>query len=189
MSASLDARAAPPSATPSARRWPVAPWEIAVVVGAVLTVALIGALALSKGVPLLWDESVYGLRTRFNLGLGEAVSTRGDYWLDVRAPGLPLLLTPTAALFGSSDLALRITCLLFAMVATGLTWYIARLLTDATTAAIAVWLVVIFPGWHVSSWQMMPDIPGAAITLAAMAIILAAGRGDRLSWWALLAVP
>jgi hypothetical protein len=165
------------------RRRRIAWWEWLAVGLAMGVVAAIGVVAIRRGAPLLWDEAVYSLRVR-------ALTTDaviGPYWLDVRAPGLPLVLTPTALWVGASDVAFRVTCLAFAVAGVGVTWVIARLLTSPAIAATTAWLLAIAPGWHESSWQVMPDIPGTTLALAAMAAVLLAARGDRISWWAPLA--
>lgn len=160
-------------------------WEIVAVVLAMSTVVIIGVIAISRGAPLLWDEAVYSLRVRDLVGEG----VRGFYWLEVRAPGLPLLLAPAHLAFGGSDVVLRGASLVFAVAGVGLTWVITRLILGRPYAVVAAWLLVIAPGWHESSWQVMPDIPGTVVTLAAMAVILLAARGERLAWWAVLAAP
>jgi len=148
-------------------------------------------IALSRGVPLLWDEAVYSLRVRDLVG----PPVRGHYWIDVRAPGLPLLLSAIGLVPGSDALlsgdavALRSMCLGLAVAGVAITWLIARALIGPRGAAVAACLLAIAPGWHESSWQVMPDIPGAVLTLTAMAVILSAARDGRLSWWALLAAP
>jgi 4-amino-4-deoxy-L-arabinose transferase-like glycosyltransferase len=171
---------------------PVARWEVLAVGAAMVVVAVIGVVAIGRDPPLLWDEAVYSLRVRDLVGAG----ARGQYWIEVRAPGLPVLLSPVGMLPGGADVllngdavALRAACLTYAVVGVGLTWLIARLVLGPSVAAVAAWLLAIAPGWHDSSWQVMPDIPGAVLTLSAMAVVLCAARGARLSWWALLAAP
>ena len=80
-------------------------------------------------------------------------------------------------------------CLGVAVAGVAITWLIARSLIGPHGAAVAACLLAIAPGWHESSWQVVPDIPGAVLTLAAIAVILYAARDGRLSWWALLAAP
>jgi 4-amino-4-deoxy-L-arabinose transferase-like glycosyltransferase len=174
------------------RRQSIAGWEVIAVVGAMAVVGVIGVIAISRGAPLLWDEAVYSLRVRELVG--EVV--RGHYWIEVRAPGLPVLLSAAWLLPGGGDLlsvgdavVLRAMCLVLAVAGIGLTWVIARSLIGAHGAAVAAWLLAIAPGWHESSWQVMPDITGTVLTLAAMAVILFAARGARVTWWALLAAP
>lgn len=163
----------------------VARWELGVVGTAMLVVLTIGVVAISRDAPLLWDEAVYGLRVRDLVGDG----VRGLYWIDVRAPGLPALLTPVARLLDDSVVVLRSACLAFAVAGVGVTWHVARMLAGPGVAAVAAWVLAVAPGWNESSWQIMPDIPGTVLTLAAMAVVLAAARTGRLSWWALMAAP
>lgn len=177
---------------PGTARQSVAQWEVVAVGAAMLVVAAIGVIAISRGAPLLWDEAVYSLRVRDLVGEG----VRGQYWIEVRAPGLPMLLTPVGLLPGGNDVLLagdavllRAMCLMYGVVGVGLTWLIARLLIGPSVAAGAAWLLAIAPGWHDSSWQVMPDIPGAVLTLSAMAVILFAARDDQVSWWAVCAAP
>ncbi len=175
----------------AAGRPPIMRWEVAALVGAMAVVVVVGVIAIGRGAPLLWDEAVYSLRVRDLVG----PPVRGDYWIEVRAPGLPVLLSVVGLLPGSDALlsgdavALRSLCLGFAVVGVAVTWGIARMLIGPRAAAVAAWLLAIAPGWHESSWQVMPDIPGAVLALAAMAVILSAARDGRLSWWALLAAP
>ncbi|HEX6254291.1 MAG TPA: glycosyltransferase family 39 protein [Euzebyales bacterium] len=169
----------------SERRTPVAWWELVAVGLAMVVVAALGVAAIRRGAPLRWDEAVYSLRALELLGATDL----GQYWISVRAPGLPLMLTPMALLVGATDVAFRTTCLVLAVAGVAVTWLITRLLAGAGAAALAAWLLVLAPGWLDSSWQVMPDIPGATLTLAAMAVILLAARGDRLGWWALAAAP
>lgn len=160
--------------------------------GAMAVVAIIGAVAIGRGAPMLWDEAVYSLRVRDAVGAGVS----GSYWLEVRAPGLPFMLAGVVLLTGADGFlatgdatALRAVCLAIAVTGVGLTWLLARLLAGAAAAVIAAWILAITPGWNESSWQVMPDIPGAVLTVAAMVVILLAARGGRLSWWAVLAAP
>lgn len=167
------------------RRRAASRWEVAAVALAMVAVAAIGLVTIARDAPLLWDEAVYSLRMRDVVG----DEVRSGYWLEVRAPGLPLLLTPVGLLFEIAEVPLRTTTLLMAVAGLALTWLIARATIGPVPAVVAVWLLAIAPGWNESSWQVMPDIPGATLALGAVAVVLWAARGDRLSWWALAAAP
>ena len=116
---------------------------------------------------------------------GEAPS---GYWMEVRAPGLPLLLTPLSAV-GGSDVLLRSGALLVAAAGVALTWWEGRLLFGRSAALVAAGLVALSPGWNLSGWQVLPDIPGATLTLACVVLLTSATQGDKVRWWALLVPP
>ncbi len=142
------------------------------------------AYAIAQGSPLIYDEAVYSLRAQDFL-LGDAP---GRYWMEVRAPGLPLLLTPLSFLNGS-DQWLRAGSLFIAVVGVALTWYEGRLLFGRAAAPVAAALVALSPGWILSGWQVLPDIPGATLTLACVVLLTSATQTDRVRWWALLVPP
>ena len=153
------------------------------VLGAILALFLgVGIYVIAVGPPLIFDEAVYALRARdFLLG----VPPSSGYWMEVRAPGLPLLLTPLSAV-GRSDELLRSASLLVAAAGVGLTWWEGRLLFGRSAALVAAALVALSPGWNLSGWQVLPDIPGATLTLACVVLLTSATQGDKVRWWALV---
>ena len=108
--------------------------------------------------------------------------------MDVRAPGLPLLLTPLASL-GAKDELLRSGALLFAVFGVALTWWEGRLLFGRIVAPVAAGLVALSLGWTLTSWQVLPDITGATLALACVVLLTTATQGDNVRWWALLVPP
>lgn len=160
-------------------------WPEALAVAVVLAMfAVAGGAMIARGAPFGFDEAVYGLRLRDITEGG----IRGFYWATVRAPGLPILLAPTAWL-GATDQAIRAGALAFAVAGIGLTWLEARLLFDRATAITAAVLLALSPGWLESAWQTLPDIPGTTLVLAAVVVLTLATRHDRMRWWAVAVAP
>jgi Dolichyl-phosphate-mannose-protein mannosyltransferase len=159
-------------------------WELPVLGIILLVFAGMGAYAIAAGPPLIFDEAVYSLRAGdFAVG-----SVPSGYWMEVRAPGFPLLLTPLARLSANDEL-FRSGALLFAVVGVALTWWEGRLLFGRTVAPVAASLVALSPGWSMTSWQVLPDITGATLALACVVLLTTATQGEKVRWWALLAAP
>ncbi|HSJ46287.1 MAG TPA: glycosyltransferase family 39 protein, partial [Euzebyales bacterium] len=112
----------------------------------------------------------------------------GFYWADVRAPGLPILMTPTAW-FGATDQAIRAGVLVSAVAGVGLTWLEARLLLDRAAAIIAAVLLALSPGWFGTAWRLLPDIPGTTLVLASVVVLTLATQHERMRWWAVAVAP
>ena len=146
--------------------------------------AVAGGTMIARGAPLGFDEAVYSLRLRDITEGG----VRDFYWANVRAPGLPILLTPSAWL-EAIDQPIRAGVLILAIVGIGLTWLEARLLFDGRTAITAAVLLALSPGWLESAWQTLPDIPGTTLVLAAVVVLTLATRHDRMRWWAVAVAP
>lgn len=166
------------------RTEPVRPWEWATLGLLLLILGVICGAAIAKGAPLIYDEAVYALRVRDILG-----DVHGYYWFDVRASGLPLLLTPLWVLLGGTDIALRAGALLLAMGAVVLVWFEARLLLGRRASIIAAALLALTPAWYDSGWLILPDIPGTTVSLAAVVVMTAAVQRDRVPWWLLAVAP
>lgn len=161
-------------------RWP----EVLAIAIVLVAFAVAGGVMIARGAPLGYDEAVYGLRLRDITEGG----VRGFYWASVRAPGLPILLVPTAWL-GATDQAIRAGVLAFAVAGIGLTWLEARLLFDRATAITAAVLLALSPGWLQSAWQTLPDIPGTTLVLAAVVVLTLATQHGRMRWWAVAVAP
>jgi len=154
---------------------------LGVIVAAYVVVALV---VIRGGGPLGHDESVYALRARdFHSGTPAA----GFYWEDYRAPGLPWL-SQFVWLVGSSAPYLRLVTAGFMVVLVVLTWLAGRALFEPAVGLVAAAGLAATPFMVEASVQVWPDVPGAALGLGAVLVLLFATSGDRASWW-VLAVP
>jgi hypothetical protein len=161
-------------------RWP----EVLAITVVLATFAVAGGAMIGRGAPLGFDEAVYAMRIRDITEGG----VRGFYWANVRAPGLPMLVAPTAW-FGATDQAVRAGVLASAVAGIGLTWLEARLLFDRATAIIAAVLLALSPGWFDTAWRLLPDIPGTTLALAAVVVLTLATQHERMRWWAVVVAP
>ncbi len=150
-------------------------------------VAISGLVALrliAEGAPLGHDEAAYALKSR-QMSVG---GSSAWYWNDYRAPGLPLILQITWLVQGTEPF-LRLTVWVFGALGVVLVWFIGRTLFDARTGLIGAAGLALTPPWIASATSVWPDVPGAVLGLAAIAIILYATETERASWWILAAGP
>ncbi len=143
-------------------------------------------LSIREGAPLGHDEAVYSLRAQWATG-DHSVNLSG-YWIAYRAPGLPWALT-MAWLVRSTEPYLRFVVSLFGGLGVVLTWWMARELFGSRAAVLAATGLAMSPWWMSPSTHVWPDVPGAVLGLATMAVLVWATRGDRVSGWAVLAAP
>lgn len=156
-------------------------WGLGVILGAY---TILGVVLILQRAPLGHDEAVYALRARFLAG------EHGDqgYWNDYRAPGLPLLMRLVLP-FGGTDSYLRLVVLLIAAAGIVVTWLWARQWFGARAALLAAALLATTPWYMRTGTRIFVDAPGATFGVATVAVFaLAIGR-DRVTRWALLAVP
>lgn len=159
-------------------------WELAILVVIAAGFVAGGLLLISLGPPLGHDESVYALRSRFYVH-GDV---HGGYWNDYRAVGLPLFMAPMWLLSGTEPY-LRVVVLAFGALGVVLTWVWTRLMFGRASALVAAGLLALMPMYLNGSWQITPDVPGMAISLAALLLFAWASRGRQLSLVALGVVP
>jgi len=153
-----------------------------------LALALVLYLAVTlilvrQGVPLGHDEALYATRARELLG-GEPVS---PWWAAYRAPGLPFFLT-LAWLGEASEPYLRLVVTLFGAALVVFTSLLGRLMVGDRAATIAAIGVALSPVILMSSTQVWPDIPGAALGLGAMFFYARGLSSERPSWWLVVIV-
>jgi len=134
--------------------------------------------------PFGTDEAVYSLKAR------EANSSAilPQVWADYRAPGLPAVMRP----FLSSDTdetIPRYVVAVFGLLAILATWLIAQRIFGGLAGAFAAFGLVCTPPFLSASAQVWPDVPGTALALSALAVILCSSTRERVSWWALASVP
>ena len=147
-----------------------------------LLYTLAAAVIIKGGGPLGHDEAVYALRGRdFHDG-----TSPGAYWDDYRAPGLPWLLRVMWPL-GSTAPYLRLVSVGFMLLLILVTWLLARALFGPTAGLAAAGGLAATPFLVEASSQVWPDVPGAALGLAAIAMLVFSTSGDRTSWWVLAA--
>jgi hypothetical protein len=145
---------------------------------------LIVLAAVRRGAPLGWDESVYTLRARdFATGADPR-----QYWDAFRAPGLPWLIHLLWWEGREATLG-RLVASGFGLGLVATTWALTRHLFGRRAALLAAAGVAVTPPLVLAATQVWPDVPGACLGLAAIALFTLATGGDRPSWWMLAAVP
>lgn len=146
-------------------------------VGAVLFLAL-ASILIMQGVPLGHDESVYATRAREMLG-GEDPST---WWAANRAPGLSVVLQ--LAWFGEgTEPFLRGVVAMSGVLMVVSVWFLANVMVGRRAASIATVAVALSPLMLMSATQVWPDVPGAAVGLATLAIYANGLASRRMAWW------
>ncbi|MBN2113188.1 MAG: glycosyltransferase family 39 protein [Acidimicrobiia bacterium] len=183
-----DPNPASSAATPSRRRFsvggPFTRGEWLALGGIVLGYLVIALLAVRRGPPLGWDEAVYSLRAR-DFAAGDPW---GRYWDSFRAPGLPWVLSLFWGL-GGHPTVFRAVVAGFGLLLVLVAWLLARHLFGPRSGLVAAAGVALSPPLLLSATQVWPDVPGAALGLAAVAVFVLASGGERSSWWMLAVVP
>lgn len=143
-----------------------------------------GAMAfatISQGSPLGDVESVYALRARQITTGTQPIS----YWLPYRAPGLPAVLQ-IAWLAPATEPYLRVVVAAFGAVLVASTWFMGHLLGGVRVGLIAAGGIAITPTILISTTQVWPDVPGAAIGMLTLAVFAWSVSRDHVSRWVLL---
>ena len=127
-------------------------------------IGMFGAVCLwvlTNGSPLGWDEGVYAARgeefldhSDFSWGFRS-----GTYWSDVRAPGLPALLSVPFWVFGVSGFVARAVVVVFAIVFLVHLGKTLDLFFPRRVGTTAVALSAICPGFIATSTLAFADIP------------------------------
>jgi hypothetical protein len=159
-------------------------WEWLALAGIVLGYLLVVALSIRRGPPLGWDEAVYSLRAR-DFAAGDPW---GRYWDSFRAPGLPWVLSLFWGL-GGHPTVFRAVVAGFGLLLVLVAWLLARHLFGPRAGLIAAAGVALSPPLLLAATQVWPDVPGAALGLAAVTVFVLATGGERSSWWMLTLVP
>jgi hypothetical protein len=158
-------------------------WEWYALVLVVVVFLVVATLIVRSGAPLGWDESVYALRTE---AFHEGVAA-GNTWQSYRAPGLPWV-AHLLWLEGPTVAYLRMVVVGFGLLLVLVTWVLARYLFGRRAGVVAAGGLALTPALLGSATQFWPDVPGAAVGFAALAVFVFATHGRRASWW-ILAVP
>jgi hypothetical protein len=163
---------------------PIGRGEWLALAGIALAYLLVVLLAVRRGPPLGWDESVYTLRARdFSAGVSP-----GSYWNAYRAPGLPWL-GHLLWVAGREATVLRLLVAGFGLGLVVTAWLLARHLFDPRAGLVAAGGIALTPPLVLAATQVWPDVPGAAVGLVAIALFVFATGGDRPSWWMLPVIP
>lgn len=180
-----------PSDPPVARRStpregsaPVGGLELAALVGLVAGFGALGLVLIGQGAPLGHDESVYALRAQF-YAQGDV---SGGYWGSHRAVGLPLMMAATWLVSGTEPY-LRSVVLGFGMLGVVLTWAWGRFAFGRAAGLLAAALLAMVPTYLEWSTRIGVDVPGAVLSLAAVALFWWSSRGPRVSWLAIGVIP
>ncbi|NQV08097.1 glycosyltransferase family 39 protein, partial [bacterium] len=162
---------------------PITRPEILWIAGMVTLFLVVCANVIMDGGPLGHDESVYALRAQdFRLG-----AEAGPYWSDIRAPGLPYV-AQMAWILSGTEPYLRIVTTGFGALLMIVTWLFGRAVFSPGAGLIAAAGIGTTPFIVRASVQVWPDVPGAAVGLAALALFAFATSGERASWW-IMGVP
>lgn len=144
------------------------------------------ANTLAEHPPLYWDEAVYANRGRFFVGeLDDGVG----YWSAYRAPGLSFMMSLGFRIFGVGTLGVRLPAAVFGTLLVVLVFLLGLLVLDAWAGAAASAVLALSFGFTRFAAYGVPDVPGAALGLAAIVVALWAWRGDRLHPSAYALVP
>lgn len=157
---------------------------IAVVVLAFLTAVL---TVIGLRTPLGHDESVYMLRGRDIADLGWS-ATSGNYWVDYRAPGVPILLATMSKVVGLHVTTSRALIAVLAAVMVVMTWAIGRRFAGGAIGVVGAALLAVTTGFLSTATNVLADVPGAAFSIAAVWLFGVEAHGGRLRW-ALYLVP
>ncbi|MCL1595567.1 MAG: hypothetical protein M3132_14565 [Actinomycetia bacterium] len=161
----------------------VSPWftttrwiEALTLLGIVVLFSVQALVIIQSGSPFGHDEAVYSLRARdFLTG-----DVSGWYWFPFRAPGLPLALTPVAAI-RATEPYLRLVITGFGVLLVVSTWWLGRTMFGRRAGLIAAAGIAMSPAILGASVQVWPDVPGAAVGLFAVALYAWALARERLT--------
>ena len=112
------------------------------------------------------DSSLYLLVTRALLE-GQGLTHLGEPFV-IRPPGFTVLLAPVMALFGADAAALNLYISMWGVALTGLVYVYLRPYSGGPLAAAAALLVWFAPGVQELCNQVMSDVPGATLLMAAL---------------------
>jgi 4-amino-4-deoxy-L-arabinose transferase-like glycosyltransferase len=91
--------------------------------------------------------------------------------------------------FVSSDASMRLGVVVFGGLAILLTWLIGRTIFDQRVGLIAATGMAFSPVVIASASSVWPDLPGTAIGLAILTVLIFSVQKDTVSWWVLAAAP
>ncbi len=151
-----------------------------------LALAWVAAVALAVAVtggPLGNDEAAYAVGAR---GLVGEPGVDVDPYPHYRSIGMRVLSAP-GVLAGSSDAAMRLPLLPFALTYLALVWWLARRAGGTATAVLAIAVQVSAGPWLARTGEGLSDIPSATLVLAMIALMVGGSgheprRARRARW-------
>ena len=152
-------------------------WELVGFLGSLALFMFISLLVISQGSPLGHDEAVYAARAREILN-GEPLSS---WWAANRAPGLPLLLN-LAWIGNVTETHLRLVVTVCGALLLVATWLLGRLMIGPRAAMVAAYGIAVSPVVLMSASQVWPDVPGAAVGMAALCVYAYGLVSSRFRW-------
>jgi len=158
-------------------------WEWVVLLVALAIYFAICVITIRLGSPLGHDEALYATRAREFLN-GDPQAT---WFLPNRAPGLPLLLS-LAWIGNATEPYLRMVVSMSGAALIVFTWLLGRLLVGRVGAIIAAFGMALTPVVVVAGTQVWPDVPGAAVGMAALYLYALGLSGPRFRWWTVAVV-
>ena len=133
---------------------------------------LAGIVCLSQGSPLGWDESVYAARAKDLVDSDFTWGFRsGSYWSDVRAPGLPVLMSLPFKVFGASDFVARLVVLCAAVGVLVLIGRILDLFWERRVGSAAILMIALCPGFLATSTVAFADMPAMMAGLSGVYVL------------------
>jgi len=165
---------------------PIDTYRHLLIAGTVTAIAVFLGLSIVlilQGSPFGHDESVYSLRARYLVEGLEPVF----FWNAYRAPGLPFVLQ-AAWIASATEPYLRLITAMFGIPLVAATAFIGNRMFGPRAALVATIGLATTPVVLGAATQVWPDVPGAAIGLAAIALyVLALDRPAASAW--MLGVP
>lgn len=159
-------------------------WEALALAALIVVYLAVAVDGILLGAPLGHDEAVYSSQART---YAEGAPTVG-FWDDYRAPGLPWVLQ-LAWLGSATEPYLRSVVAVMGVAGLLCTWLLGRYLFGRIEGLVAAGGLAASPIWMGAATHVWPDVPGAAIGLGALAVLMFATHDDDVSWWVLLAAP
>lgn len=149
--------------------------------GIIVAYTALSVALIAQGAPFGHDEAVYSLRARHLT----QDATPVFYWSAYRAPGLPFILQ-SAWLGPATEPFLRLLVAAFGVPLIVSTWIVGRTLIGIRVGLVAAAGVALTPTVLGAATQVWPDIPGAALGMAAIGLYTWAISRQRVSRWVLV---
>ncbi len=143
--------------------------------------ALVAIAYLRRWAPLTGDEPLYALRGRSFIDR----EVPWFSWPSLRAPGLPLVIAPLAR---GADAWLKVVVLVAAVTMVAVVHRIGSEVFGRRSACWAAIVFVVTPVLLLSSVALLPDVPGACLSVLAILAIVMFLLKRASAWWFLVMV-